>query len=163
MPKKIPISQWEYTKAAIIRFGGKDEIIQTLPTIRVLKRQYENIQIHFVVKEEFADILKEIKEIDKIHAIKKEPWALTKIHDELVKEFIPLVLDLQNDFQSGFLYSAFPGAPKRMYCKYMIESFLEKYLQIAPKNPIPPLWKRFLHTLPRQNYEVLDADFELQK
>jgi ADP-heptose:LPS heptosyltransferase len=161
MPKKIPISQWEYTKAAIIRFGGKDEILQTLPTIRVIKRQYKDIQIHFVVKEEFADILRNVKEITKIHTIKKEKWALTKTHDLLAKEFCGLVLDLQNDFQSSFLYSAFPGAPKRMYSKYKIANFLEKFLKIKPENPIPPLWQRFLYTLPRQEYEISDKDFEI--
>jgi len=156
MPRRIPVSEWEYTKVTIIRFGGKDEIIQTLPTIRVIKRQYKDIQIHFIVKEEFADILCDVKEITKIHAIKKEWWALTKIHDEMVKEYCGLVLDLQNDFQSSYLYSAFPGAPKRMYQKYTKENFLQK---LGIKQNIPPLWKRFLYTLPRQEYKVKDSDF----
>ena len=161
MPKRIPLSEWEYTKIAVIRFGGADEIMQTLPAIRVLSRQYADVQIHFVVKEEFAEILQNVKEITKIHKIKKEPWALTKTHDEIAKEHCGLVLDLQNDFQSAYLYSAFPSAPKRMYQKYMWASFLEKLgiksLGVTP----PPLWQRFLHTLPRQNYEVSERDFEL--
>lgn len=161
MPRRIPLSELEYAKIAIIRFGGADEIMQTLPLIRVLRRQYNDAEIHFVVRDEFAAILQNIKEITKIHRIKKEPFALTKTHDILAKEFCDLVLDLQNDFQSSFLYSAFPGVPKRMYKKYRIANFLEKFLKIKLKKPIPSLWKRFLNTLPLQSYEVFDKDFKL--
>lgn len=161
MPRRIPVSKLEFNKIAVIRFGKTDEIMQTLPTIRVLKRQYPQAEIHFVVKEKYAEILQGVKEISKIHIIEKEQWGLTKIHDELAQEFINLVLDLQNDFQSGFLYSAFPSAPKLMYKKYLIQKFLLKFLKITPKKMIPPLWQRFLDTLPRQNYEVLKTDFEV--
>ncbi|MCL1945919.1 MAG: hypothetical protein FWF51_02035 [Chitinivibrionia bacterium] len=159
MPKRIPLSEIEFGKIAIIRFGKADEIMQTLPIIRVLKRQYPQTEIHFIAKEQYCEVLRNVEELHKIHAIKKEAWALTKLHDELADEFINAVFDLQNDFRSGFLYSAFPGAPKLMYKKYLIESFLLKFFKITTKKPIPPLWQRFLDVLPRKNYEILDTDF----
>ena len=160
MPRKVPLYKLEFNKIAVIRFGKNEEVKQTLPTIRVLKRQYPQAKIHFIVKEQYADVLKNVKEIHKIHTIKKAMFALMETHDEVAKEFIDVVFDLQNDFRSAFLYSAFPYAPKVMYRKYMTETFLTKFLEIPLKDPIPPLWKRFLHTLPRQEYEINDADFE---
>jgi len=161
MPKRIPMSEMDFGKIAVIRFGKTDEIMQTLPVIRVLKRQYPQAEIHFIVKEQYDRVLRNVKEIHKIHTVKREAWALTKLHDELAREFINAVFDLQNDFRSSFLYSAFPGAPKLMYKKYLTESFLLKFFKINPKKPIPPLWQRFLDVLPRQNYEVCDADFSV--
>jgi len=163
MPKKIPLSELEFSKILLIRLDKSDEIAQTFPTVRVLKRQYPKVEIHFAVKKEHAEILREVKEISKIHILdRNEKFPLTALHDELAEEFFDLLVDLQGDLRASYLYSCCPGAKKLFYGdkKYRLQkllSFFKKY----NKKPVPPLWQRFLYVLPRQNYEVLQTDFEV--
>lgn len=152
MPKRIPLSDLEFNKILLIRFGKSDEIMQILPIIRVLKRQYPQVKIHIASKKENAEILKDVKEIEKIHILnKEEKFPLTALHDELAKEFFDLLIDLQGDLTASYLYSSCPGSKKLFIKNYFWKKLFGK--------EIPPLWQRFLHTLPRQNYEIKDSDF----
>ncbi|MDR0304368.1 MAG: hypothetical protein LBH98_06335 [Chitinispirillales bacterium] len=161
MPKRIQLSELEFTKILTIRFDKSDEVMQTLPAIRVLKRQYPQAEIHFAVKKEYADILTKVKEISKIHILDKdEKFPLTTLHDALSKEFFDLLVDLQCDFRSSYLYSCSPGA-KKLFCKkYHIQKLLLFFKKNAEKT-FPPLWQCFLDVLPKQDYEVSQTDFEI--
>ena len=163
MPKRIPVSELEFSKILIIRLEKSDEITQTFPAIRVLKRQYPQAEIHFAVKKEHAEILQKIKEISKIHVLdKNEKFPLTALHDKLAEEFFDLLVDLQCDFRTSYLYSCCPGAKKLFYDdkKYFLQKLLS-FFKKGDKKPVPPLWQRFLYVLPRQNYNVLQTDFEV--
>ena len=162
MPKRIPLCELEFSKILIIRLDKSDEITQTFATIRVLKRQYPHAEIHFAVKKEHAEILQKIKELSKIHVLdKNEKFPLTALHDKLAEEFFELLIDLQCDFRTSYLYSCCPGAKKLFYDdkKYFLQKLLS-FFKKDDKKPVPPIWQRFLYVLPRQNYDVLQTDFE---
>ena len=163
MSKRIPLSELEFSKILLIRLDKSEEIEHAFPAIRVLKRQYPQAEIHFAVKKEHADILQKIKEISKIHILgKDEKFPLTALHDELAEEFFDLLIDLQCDFRTSYLYSCCPGAKKLFYSdkKYRLQK-LFSFFKKDNKKPILPLWHRFLYVLPRQNYDVLQTDFHV--
>lgn len=162
MPKRIPLSDLEFSKILLIRLDKSGEIAQTFPIIRVLKRQYPQAEIHFAAKKEYAAILHKIKEISKIHILDADKkFPLTALHDELAKEFFDLLVDLQGDFRASYLYSCCPGAKKLFYKrkKYCLQKLLSLFGKNAERFTDEPLWKRFLDILPRQNYEVVKEDF----
>jgi ADP-heptose:LPS heptosyltransferase len=146
----------------LIRLDGNYEIEQTFPTISILKRQYPQSEIHFAVKKEYVEILSKIREIHRIHVLDKdEKFPLTALHDELAKEFFDLLIDLQCDFRTSYLYSCCPGAKKLFYSrtKHLLRKLFSFFKKNA-KNNVPPLWCCFLNVLPRQDFDVLQADFE---
>ena len=58
-------------KVLIIRFSSIGDIILTTPVLRALKEQL-NVEIHFITKEQFKEILIFNPYITKIHTFKKE-------------------------------------------------------------------------------------------
>jgi len=83
-------------KVLIIRFSSIGDIILTTPIIRVLKEQL-NVEIHFITKEQFKEILTFNPHITKIHTFKKET---NEIINELKKESFDLIIDLHKNLRS---------------------------------------------------------------
>jgi ADP-heptose:LPS heptosyltransferase len=83
-------------KVLIIRFSSIGDIILTTPILRALKMQL-NIEIHFITKEQFKEILTFNPHITKIHTFKKET---NEILNELKKENFDLIIDLHKNLRS---------------------------------------------------------------
>lgn len=84
-------------KILIIRFSSIGDIVLTTPVIRCIKTQKPEIEIHYVTKTFYKDILVNNPYITKIHTIEKD---VKEIADELRKENFDFVLDLHNNIRS---------------------------------------------------------------
>jgi ADP-heptose:LPS heptosyltransferase len=95
-PESIALS--EKTKVLIIRFSSIGDVVLTTPVVRCLKEQlYGENEIHFVVKKQFADVLRSNPYIDRLHILENDDKAMI---EELKKENFHYIIDLHNNLRS---------------------------------------------------------------
>jgi len=86
-------------KFLIIRFSSIGDIVLTTPVVRCLKKQVEGeVEIHYLTKSDYVDLLKENPHIDKIHAIEK---STNEVIERLKKEAFDYVIDLHKNLRSN--------------------------------------------------------------
>ncbi len=84
-------------KFLIIRLSSIGDIVLTSPVIRCLKQQVKDAEIHYLVKKQFIDTIKNNPYIDKIHTF---DGNLKKTIEELKKENFDHIIDLHKNFRS---------------------------------------------------------------
>lgn len=85
-------------KFLIIRFSSIGDIVLTTPVIRNLKKQGENVEIHYLTKEAFAPVLAENPYIDKLYTLGKDFHNLVK---NLKEEDYDYVIDLHKNIRTA--------------------------------------------------------------
>ena len=83
-------------KVLIIRFSSIGDIVLTTPLIRCLKKQ-KQVEIHYLTKQAFKEILQENPYIDKIFAIKENIY---EVLSDLKSENYDLIIDLHHNLRS---------------------------------------------------------------
>jgi heptosyltransferase-2 len=133
--------EYPVTKILIIRFSSIGDILLTTPALRALRRWSPEAEIHFVLKREFADLLQENPNIDRI-----VPWdpstgpaGLFRLGGQLRGHY-DLVVDLHRSLRS-ILLRTLVGATRRVtYPKGVVRRFLmirTGRREFAMKEPIP--------------------------
>lgn len=84
-------------KALIIRLSSIGDIVLTTPVIRCLKKQKENITIHYLTKKSFYPVLEANPYIDKFHLLEDD---LNEVIAGLKQENFDVVIDLHNNVRS---------------------------------------------------------------
>jgi len=84
-------------KILIIRFSSIGDMVLTTPVIRCLKQQMEEVELHYLTKEQHLPVIKNNPYIDKIYTIKK---SVTPIIPELKNEKYDFIVDLHNSIRS---------------------------------------------------------------
>lgn len=83
-------------KILIIRFSSIGDIVLTTPVIRCIKTQLENVELHFLVKKNFASIVSSNPFIDKVIEYDNLSATMT----ELSNENYYAIIDLQKNMKS---------------------------------------------------------------
>lgn len=91
-----------YQKILIVRLSSLGDILLTTPLIRSLKKVYPTIEIHFLLREEYQDLLIHNPNVSKLITIKRED-PNSKTRDILSKYKYDFVFDLQNNLRSRVL------------------------------------------------------------
>ncbi len=102
-------------KILIIRMSSIGDIVLTTPVVRCLKNQLTDVEIHYVVKSQFYDVVRENPYIDKIHTFNKED-GLKVLAKALKSEKFDFVVDLHKNFRSLYL-KKFLGVPSASFPK----------------------------------------------
>lgn len=84
-------------KILIIRFSSIGDIVLTTPVLRCLKKQVEDVEIHFLTKKSFQSILSNNPYIDKIWLFDKNLKSLIK---ELKSEGFDEIIDLHKNIRT---------------------------------------------------------------
>lgn len=84
-------------KILIIRFSSIGDITLTTPVIRCLKKQLPNVEIHFLTKFSYREIIEHNPFIDVKHYLKND---LSEVITNLKKEKFDLLVDLHNNLRS---------------------------------------------------------------
>jgi ADP-heptose:LPS heptosyltransferase len=84
-------------KILIIRFSSIGDIVLTSPVLRCLKLQRPDIEIHYLTKKSFGNILKNNHYVTRTHTIEKD---VNEVIDELKKENFDEIIDLHNNLRS---------------------------------------------------------------
>jgi ADP-heptose:LPS heptosyltransferase len=96
---KTSISVIKQQKILVVRFSSIGDIILTTPVIRAVKQQL-NAEVHFLVKQEYAVVVRQNPYIDQIQTLQKQ---VSKTAADLKKENYSLVIDLQKNAKSWWL------------------------------------------------------------
>lgn len=86
------------TKILIIRLSSFGDIVLTTPVIRCLKNQMEGgVEIHYLIKKKFHEILKAHPQISKFHFVEND---ISEVIPGLKEENFDYIIDLHNNFRS---------------------------------------------------------------
>jgi ADP-heptose:LPS heptosyltransferase len=84
-------------KLLIIRFSSIGDIVLTTPVIRCLKKQVDDIEIHYLTKKMYAPILTSNLYISKVHLIEE---SISEVISDLRKEKFDYIIDLHKNIRS---------------------------------------------------------------
>ena len=84
-------------KILIIRFSSIGDIVLTTPIVRCVRQQIPQVEVHFLCKPSYANIVQNNPYIEKIHLFDKENPLFWK---ELRMENFDYIIDLQNNHRS---------------------------------------------------------------
>ena len=122
-------------KLLIVRLSSLGDILLTTPLIRTIKKKYPDIEIDFVLRKEYYDLLKLNPYINNIHLFTND--GNDKIGSVIQKNNYDLIIDLQNNIRSKKLLKNC-GAEIVSLNKNNFRKFLLVYFKINKlKNALP--------------------------
>ena len=110
-------------KVLFIRFSSIGDIVLTTPAIRCLKLQQPEAEIHFLVKKQFAPVIRNNPYIDKLILLDSS-WDLM-IHQLMVEDY-DYVIDLHKNFRSYRITNTIRTKKMKVfrYQKLSVQKFL---------------------------------------
>lgn len=142
-------------KILIVRFSSLGDIILTTLLIRTLRRSYPDALIDYLVKSEYADILRSNPHLSAIIQLRSSHQdELKRLAQKVRAERYDLILDLHNSLRSRYLRTlararAVKIVRKRVLPRTMLVNFKRNYY--TDRVPVPI---RYLETAAR--YSVVD-------
>lgn len=131
-------------KILIIRFSSIGDIVLTSPIIRCIKKQMPEVEIHYLTKECYKNIVSNNPYITKIYTIKK---SLKEITPLLKAENYSYIVDLHNNLRSTLVKLTLKR-PSDSFPKLNIRKWI--YVKTKNKNIMP-------------NIHIVDRYFEAVK
>lgn len=129
-------------KVLIVRFSSIGDIVLTTPVVRCLKQQVDNIEIHYLTKNNFISVIEKNPYIDKIHTIGNDLKSLIPL---LKQENFDLVIDLHHNVRTLRL-KYFLGKKSVSFNKLNWKKFLITTFKIN-KLPKQHIVDRYLETI----------------
>jgi heptosyltransferase-2 len=113
-------------KILIIRLSSIGDIVLTSPVIRLLRESYPHAQIDFLVRKEYAELVKFDKNLSYVYQYDvKSGWkGLREMKAFLSKQGFDVIIDLHRNFRSAYLRNISPGPSILKYNKNRILKFL---------------------------------------
>lgn len=128
MSKKVGI------KVLIVRFSSIGDIVLTSPIVRTLKNQFESVEIHYITKSSFKEIISTNPYVDKVFTIDK---SIFECINDLKSENYDLVIDLHKNIRTlilkTLLLKPYYSFNKINFAKWLIVNFK---INILPKKHI---------------------------
>jgi len=84
-------------KYLIIRLSSIGDIVLTTPVLRGLKEQVEGAEVHFLVKSQFASLVRNNPHVDKVHEFS---GSLNRTVSELRQEHFDYLIDLHKNLRT---------------------------------------------------------------
>ncbi len=124
----------------IIRLSSLGDILLTTPLIRSIKNKFPEIEIDFVLKEQYKQALQLNPFLSALHIYKSQPDEKKLLLNDLKKRNYNLIIDLQNSFRSAGIRRNI-SAPsvkfrKRSLDKFLLVKFKFNRLKDAPQIPV---------------------------
>ena len=127
-------------KVLIIRLSSLGDILLTTPFVRSLKNQYPKIEIDYIVREEYSDLLKLNPHLNKVFKFKRDEKDNLTTLAEIKKTNYDLIIDLQNNLRSKKIISN--NNPKvfrfskKNWQKFLLVNFKINRLKNEPQIPV---------------------------
>lgn len=113
-------------KILIIRFSAVGDIVLTSPIVRAVKEQIPNVEVHYLVKKEYASIMEANPYVQKVHSFEGN---LKKTIEQLREEKFDFIVDLQRNLRSFMLIYSL-RIPHGTFPKYNIRKWIFVNLKI---------------------------------
>ena len=107
-------------KVLIVRFSSIGDIVLTTPVIRVLREQLPGVEIHYLTKAKYRDVLAYHPSIDRLWTIEKD---VVEVGAALQAEAFDYVVDLHANFRSSRVRSLL-DAPATTFRKLSLQKWL---------------------------------------
>jgi len=145
-------------KILIIRLSSFGDILLTTPLIRTLKNSNPKLQIDFILREEYEDLLKNNSYINKIYKYTNHKIEKQNIFNSLLNEEYDLSIDLQNNIRSKELVRLLK-CDKLKFKKNNFKKFLLVRFKINKLKSAPPISVRYLNVLNNSTPDEEGLDF----
>jgi len=145
-------------KILIIRLSSLGDILLTTPLIRTLKNNNPKLQIDFILREEYEDLLKNNPYINKIYNYTNHKFEKHNIFNSLLNEEYDLTIDLQNNIRSKELVRLLK-CDKLKFKKNNFRKFLLVHFKINKLKSAPPIPVRYLNALNNITLDKEGLDF----
>lgn len=127
-------------KILIIRLSSIGDIILTTPFIRWVRISYPAARIDFIIKKEFAELIRENPHLDRIYEldIENDREDMNRIRAQLIKEGYDYIFDLHNNLRSRYLRRGLKAKRVRKIKKNklvqqaLVHFKINKYKEILP-------------------------------
>ena len=107
-------------KILILRFSSIGDIVLTTPVVRCIKEQVQDVEVHYCTKKDFAAILANNPNVDKVHVLGD---SLRELIRELKAENFDYVVDLHNNLRTRIIKARL-GKPAESFNKLNYEKWL---------------------------------------
>lgn len=120
-------------KVLVVRFSAIGDIVLTFHALRCLKEQLPDVEVHFLTKSKFKDLLLACPYFDKAIYFDNELSATRRV---IRKEKYTHIIDLHNNLRSRLLTTGIFGARTKRVDKLNLQKWLLTYLKL---NKLPNL------------------------
>ena len=120
------------------------DILLTTPLIRTIKKQFPNLEIDFILKEQYKDLLSQNHYLIKTYTYNVNQKNF--LFNELKKNNYDFIIDLQNNFRSAEIKRLFK-VPAVSFNKKTFEKFLLVHFKINKLKNLPLIPERYAHSL----------------
>lgn len=130
----------EIDKVLIIRLSSLGDILLTTPLIRAIKKENAAIQIDFLLRSEYRDLLIKNPNINELFLFTRNDFENLNLIKSLRTKKYDLVIDLQNNFRSRGITSKLTGEKvrfdKKSFQKILLVKAKINLLKTAPAIPV---------------------------
>ncbi len=130
----------KFKKILIIRLSSLGDILLATPFIRSIKNQFPEIEIDFILRNEYSDALKLNPYLNKVFTYRRIEKDNLQTFEELKKSGYDLVIDLQNNHRSKKIISLIKNQSvtfsKNGLHKFLLVNFKINKLKDSPQIPI---------------------------
>lgn len=127
-------------KVLIIRLSSLGDILLTTPFVRSLKNQYPKIEIDYIVREEYSDLLKLNPHLNKVFKFSRTEKDNLTTTSEIKRNKYDLIIDLQNNLRSKKIFSdnnpQILRFSKNTWQKFLLVNFKINRLKNEPQIPV---------------------------
>jgi heptosyltransferase-2 len=133
-------------KILIIRLSSIGDILLATPLLRALRKKFPAARLDFVVKAEFAEVLRHHPAIDKVYELDaKGGWpALKALGRRLRSERYEAIFDIHKNFRSRYLTRAARSPRVFRHRKLVFKRWLLVNAKINLLRNAPPIFQRYL-------------------
>lgn len=127
----------------IIRLSSLGDILLTTPLLRTLKKNYPHLEIDFLLKDEYYDLMKSNPHLNNILLYSNVEENFQNINSS---NNYDLIIDLQNNFRSRKVISRLNSKTLR-FKKYSLRKFLLVSTKINLMKNLPSIPERYAETI----------------
>lgn len=130
----------KFNKVLIIRLSSLGDILLTTPFVRSIKNQYPKIEIDYIVRKEYSDLLKLNPHLNKVFQFSRNEKDILTTLAEIKKTNYDLIIDLQNNLRSKKIISnnnpKVVRFSKNSWQKFLLVNFKINKLKNEPQIPV---------------------------
>ncbi|AFH50338.1 ADP-heptose:LPS heptosyltransferase [Ignavibacterium album JCM 16511] len=130
----------DFKRILIIRLSSLGDILLTTPFLRALKKSNPQLNIEFLLRQQYKDLLIKNPNISKLHLFSRNDFENLNLLNKLRREHFDLIIDLQNNFRSRGITSKLRGEKlrfdKKSFQKVLLVKTKINLLRNAPPIPV---------------------------
>ncbi len=139
MKNETDIPDLSGKKVLLIRLSSLGDILLTTPLVRTLKSRFREINLDFLIKAQYQDVLKLNPHISRLFLYETDKHKISELITRLKGNGYDAVIDLQNNFRSAELRRSINAKNyifnKRTADKFLLVNFKINRLKNAPQIP----------------------------